>query len=338
VPFSDIRGQDQVIELLKSSIRGNKVSHAYIFAGPEGVGKSRTALNFAKALICANSAAFEACDTCAACKKIEANSHPDVSVLKPEKEGAAIKIDAIRTAARDIYLKPFEAKKKVYIIEEAQDMKHEAANALLKTLEEPPTDSVLILITNDLSALFQTIVSRSQVVRFYPLKSDLIKQILMKDYAVDGAQAHILSRLASGSLSKALAYRHGDMFRKRSYILNQVCAASPARGISFEDVPKEEAPMCLEVLLSWYRDVLAAKAGADESMLVNIDKKDAISKEAAASSHAFLEDAIQAVVSTNGYLDNSANYKLAMNVLALKLNNSPTTSDERRATHKSIAR
>ena len=113
-----------------------------------------TALNFAKALTCKDVVSSEPCGECPSCKKIDSMTHPDVFILRAEKEGSSIKIDDVRQLIKDIYLKPFEAKKKVYIIDGAEDMKHEAANALLKTLEEPPTDSILILITDNLRGAF----------------------------------------------------------------------------------------------------------------------------------------------------------------------------------------
>ena len=328
--FANIKGQDRAIAYLKTSLKNNRLSNAYIFCGPDGVGKFLTAMNFAKAVICANSVSHESCDGCPSCKKIDSFTHPDVFVLRPQNEGRqthglysertrGIKIDDIRRLIKDIYLKPFEAKKKVYIIEEAQSMKHEAANALLKTLEEPPTDSMLILITDNLKALFQTIVSRSQVIRFYPLKPAQIKEVLIREAALDETKASVLSRLSSGRLGKALAYTDEDIFQKRSSLINSVLKGSDA-GLFFDDVPKEKIRLYLDILLAWFKDVLSAKAGADDSMLVNIDKIDSISNEAKRLSFDYLEDVINNIILTLSYLDQNANTKLAMSVLALKIN------------------
>lgn len=306
--FADIKGQDSAISFLKSTLKNGKLSHAYIFCGPGGVGKALAAMNFAKALICQNAVSHEGCGNCPSCKKIENLTHPDVFVLKPDKEGGAIKIDDVRKLIKDIYLKPFEAKKKVYIIHEAQDMKHEAANALLKTLEEPPTDSILILLTDSLKALFNTIVSRSQVVRFYPLKYDQIKEILVREHGLDENRAHVLSRLSCGRLGEAIKYKDEEIFQRR-----------PLENLSFDNMPKEKVLLCLDILLSWFRDILTVKAGSPDSMLVNIDKKEIISREAKRLSFDYLEDAINNIMSTMGYLDQNVNQKLAMSVLGIKL-------------------
>ncbi|MFA5500507.1 MAG: DNA polymerase III subunit delta' [Candidatus Omnitrophota bacterium] len=316
--FAKIRGQDNALSFLKASLKNNRLSHAYIFCGPEGSGKFLAALNFAKAIMCQNALSCEPCDKCPSCKKIDAKSHPDLFVLRPEKEGGSVKIDDIRQLIKDIYLKPFEAKKKVYIIDEAQSMKHEAANALLKTLEEPPTDSMLILITDNLKSLFHTIVSRSQVVRFYPLKADVIKDILIKEHALEEYKAHVLSKLASGRLGEAVKYKDDNLFQNRSLIINKVSKRSLSE-LSFDELPKQDLKLCLNIMLTWFRDILSAKAGVDDSMLVNIDKKDMISSEAGKLSFKYLEDIINSIILTLGYLDQNANAKLAMNVLNLKI-------------------
>lgn len=317
--FAKIRGQDSAIFFLKASLKNNRLSHAYIFCGPEGSGKFLAALNFAKAIICQDAVSCEPCDKCPSCQKIDARSHPDIFVLRPEKEGSSVKIDDIRQIIKDIYLKPFEAKKKIYIIDEAHNMKHEASNALLKTLEEPPTDSVLILLTDNLKSLFHTIVSRSQVVRFYPLKADEIKDILMKEHSVDEPKAHVLSRLASGRLGEAIKYKDEDLFQSRTMIINKISKRS-LMDLSFDEFSKEKMKLCLNIMLTWFRDILSAKAGVDDSMLVNIDKKEVILEETKKLSFEYLEGIINDIIMTLSYLEQNANAKLAMSVLGLKLN------------------
>lgn len=299
--FEGIKGQKEALSFLEDSFRNGRLSQAYIFCGPRGVGKSIAAMDFARMIIGA-----------------ESGSHPDMFVLRPEKEGGSIKIDDIRQLIKDIYLKPFRSKKKVYIIDEAQSMKHEAANALLKTLEEPPTDSILILITDDLNALFDTIVSRSQVVRFYPLKPDEIKDILVSKHDVDDKKAHILSRLASGRPGRAIEYKDEDVFQKRDSIIESV-SKRYAASLNLEDAPKEKLRLYMDILLSWFRDILSAKAGADASMFVNADKAGAISKEAKRLSFDRLEGIIENILLTLSYLDQNVNTKLAMSVLSLKI-------------------
>jgi DNA polymerase-3 subunit delta' len=299
--LKDIKGQEAAVSFLKSSLKKDRLSHAYIFCGPRGVGKFTAASAFAAEIALSGDTA-----------------HPDILVLKPEKEGAAIKIDDVRRLIKDIYLKPFQARKKVYIMDEAQSMKHEAANALLKTLEEPPTDSVLILVTDDLKALFHTIVSRSQVVRFYPLKVSQIEESLVKDRSLDREKARVLSRLACGSLGKAILYAEEDVFDERNSLID-IVSTGRADALSLDETPKERLKLYLDILLVWFRDILSVKALADDSMIVNADKMDLIRSQAGRMSFERLEGIINDILRTLSYLDMNANTKLAMGVLGLRL-------------------
>ncbi len=316
--FASLKGQDSAVFYLKASLKNNTLSHAYIFSGPNGVGKRLAALNFAKALNCVSTVNNEGCDKCPSCKKIDNITHPDVFILRPIKKGGSIGIDEIRELIKNISLRPFEGRKKVYIIDGAQNLKHEAANALLKTLEEPPTPSVLILITDSLKTLFHTIVSRSQVVRFFPLKLKEIKDILKKEYSIDEASAHILSHLSSGMLATALKYKDEDIFANRVLVLNSVSKKSLS-GLDFDSLTEDKMRLFLDILLTWFRDILNTKVGIEDSMLVNIDKKDVIAAEAKNLSFDYLENIINNIISTIMYIDQNANPKLAMSVLTMKI-------------------
>jgi DNA polymerase-3 subunit delta' len=320
VSFKDIQGQDRAVTFLRGSIESGRISHAYIFYGPDGIGKKLTAMNFAKALSC--SAANEAggvnfarsCDACISCRKIDSSNHPDVSVLRPEKEGGSIAIDAVRALIKDANLKPYEAKKKVYIIDEADGMKEEASNAFLKTLEEPPSDSVFILIAESLRRLPATIVSRSQVVKFFPLRVDEVKDILIKLYGVDESKAHVLSHLSAGRLGDAVKYADEVFFAKREKVIAALADRTFFES-DFDKLSKTDLKVYLAILLTWYRDILVAKSGGPE--VVNIDRKDAIIAEAAKTGFDRLEQMIGQIISTYSYVEQNANPRLAMAALGI---------------------
>ena len=316
--FESLKGQDSAVSYLKASLRNNRISHSYIFSGPDGVGKRLAAINFAKALNCDSAISGSPCDQCSSCKKINSLSHPDIFTLKPKEEGASIKIEDVRALIKDVYLKPFEARKKVYIIEGAEYMKHEAANALLKTLEEPPADSVIILLTENIKSLFHTIVSRCQVVKFFPLKLKEIEQILIREHSLSQADAHTLSHLSGGRLGDALKFKEEDIFTKRSLLINKILSGSRA-DFDFDDIPKEDIRIYLDMILAWYSDILNMKAGVPDYMLVNIDKIDSISNEAGRLSFEHIENMINSVISTIMNIDQNANQKLAMSVLGMKI-------------------
>ncbi len=317
--FNDIKGQDKAISFLKTSIANNRVSHAYIFLGPNSVGRKLAALNFAKALNCQSESRERPCDQCSSCKKIEAANHPDISLLRLEKPDASIKIDSIRELIRSVGLKSYEARKKVYIIDEAESMTQEASNALLKTLEEPPPDTILILIVESLNAMLPTIVSRSQVVKFFALGIDETKRILAKDHKIDDVMAHILAHLSAGRLGEAMKYKDEDLFEKRNKILNQI-ANKTFFDSDFDGLSRSDLKLCLDIMLSWYRDILIVSAEVDDSsMLVNIDRRDSVVLEAKILGLNRLDSIIKQIILTNSFLDENANPKLAMSVLGVNI-------------------
>ncbi|MDD5422468.1 MAG: DNA polymerase III subunit delta' [Candidatus Omnitrophota bacterium] len=338
--FKDILGQDRAVVFLKSSIAGGRVAHAYIFFGPEGVGKRSAALNFAKALNCGGKDApcdpsagsgshaelVEACDECVSCRKIDAGNHPDVIVLnladtgEREKEKTSIGIEEIREAQRRIWLKPYEAHTKVYIIDGAEYLTSQASNALLKTMEEPPPQTVMILLAKSVRELLPTIASRAEHVKFFPLQAGTVKDILTKRHKIDGAKADILSRISCGSAGKALLYDNADFSGQRKEVIE---ALKKKRFLEMETdgLSKTELKMRLEIMLSWYRDLLVAKAGTEGAPeFINFDERSAIELSARDAEFDMLDDAIKQIISTGEMLDQSANTKLAMAALGLKLN------------------
>jgi DNA polymerase III subunit delta' len=319
VSFKDIQGQDRAISFLKSSIENGRIPHSYIFYGPGGVGKKLAAVNFAKALNCLGAPDGRPCDSCVPCRKADSSNHPDLMILKPEKEGGSIAISDVRALIKDANLKPYEAKKKFYIIDEADGMKEEAANALLKTLEEPPSDSVFILIADSLKKLPATIVSRSQVVKFFPLRTDEVKDILVKRYDVDPDKAHVLSHLSAGRLGDALKYADEEFFAKRDKVMTALANRTFFES-DFDKLSKADLKIYLTLLLTWYRDILITKAlGGEGPEVVNIDRKDAILSEAAKTGFDRVEQMIRQIVSTYSFVEQNVNPKLAMAALGVSV-------------------
>ena len=316
--FRDIRGQDSAIEFLKNSIAKNKVSHAYIFVGPSGVGKRLTAVNFAKALNCLDAKDGEPCGVCAQCRKIDASNHPDVLIFYPEKEGSSLGVDKIRAVTKDIGLKPYEGRKKVYILDSADSMTQEAQNALLKTLEEPPSDSVIILITENINALFSTVRSRARRIRFFPLPGAEVRRILVDNYKVDNDRAEVLSRISSGEPARAIKYNDESFFEKRNRIIdalrNGTLPDSDLDGFSRPDLR-----LALDIMLTWYRDILIAKTGGGLQTLINVDKSDLIQDEAMKAGFDELNSTISQIILTGSFLDQNINQKLAMGLLAINI-------------------
>ncbi|MCK4261509.1 DNA polymerase III subunit delta' [bacterium] len=219
MPFSNVIGQERIIKLIKNSLKDGRIAHAYLFVGPDGIGKTMVAKTLAQALNCPR-ADSDACGRCPDCRRIEKLSHPDVNWVRPAGLSRQIGIDDIRGLRRQISLKPYQSRKKVYLIMEADRMTAQASNALLKTLEEPPADSILILISSHPSSLFPTIVSRCQMMRFSPLSPKRIEDYLVKKLNLSTNKARLLSLLSEGRLGKALSLQEKAVWEGREKILN----------------------------------------------------------------------------------------------------------------------
>jgi DNA polymerase-3 subunit delta' len=179
-------------------LKTGHISHACLFSGIEGIGKRSVAISFAKALNC-QQIKEDSCNQCLSCQKIEKKTHPDLFTIGPEKN--VIRIETIREFQRRIIFRPLEGKQKVVIINHAEKLNLHAANCLLKTLEEPPQDTVIILVANTTRGLIPTIVSRCQKIHFTPLKKEEISLLLQKRNIVKN-KANLVASLAQGSIKK----------------------------------------------------------------------------------------------------------------------------------------
>ena len=208
-PFSAIMGQERAIRYLKRVLAEGKVPHAYLFFGISGIGKTTTALAFAQALNCMNPSGGEACGRCVPCRQMAGGNFPDLEILRPE--GRVIKIEQVRELIRRIGLKTASGRYRVTVVERAEWMTMEAANAFLKTLEEPPPCNILILNVAEKRDLLPTVLSRCQRVPFRPLPTDLIAAWLQREQGMSGDTAAVVARLSEGSLGRAARMAGSDM-------------------------------------------------------------------------------------------------------------------------------
>jgi DNA polymerase-3 subunit delta' len=204
-----IRGHDALVEGFRRAVRRGRLAHAYLFTGPAGVGKRLFAVELAKALLCENAApdGLQACDRCPSCIQVEAGTHPDFFTAVRPPEALEFPISLMRELCQGFAFKSARGRGKVVLIDDADDLNEEAANCFLKTLEEPPPRSVLILIGSTPDRQLQTIVSRCQVIRFAPLPSAVVDELLQEQGIEDSALRARLVRLSAGSpgLAKELA-------------------------------------------------------------------------------------------------------------------------------------
>lgn len=210
IVFADLLGQERAKNLLRRTLSSGRIAHAYLFRGPAGVGKTLFAKVTAMALNCRELGPGNACGSCFSCNKYLSGNHPDFVIEKPEK--GTIKIDRVRDLCKSLNYAPYESAKRVVVVEDVHTMRAEAANCLLKTLEEPPDDNVIILTTETAKNLLPTISSRCQIIPFYPLsESETVEILSGPEYGLDTEVSKLLARLSEGSPGQALLLHKRDM-------------------------------------------------------------------------------------------------------------------------------
>ena len=275
--FKDVLGHSKPIALLQRAIRNEKVVNSYLFLGNEGIGKKHVALQFAKALNCLGGEIEEgeACDHCSSCKKIDHALHPDVALIEPE--GQNIRVDQVRQLQKELVYKPYEGKYRVCILTAADRMAPHIPNTLLKTLEEPPLHTVIILLANNSRFILPTILSRCHPVRFHPLPMPLVSKWLIEDKGFNKAEAHLLASLSEGSPGKALEIQEEIFQVPREGLLKDWVGL---KSLSFERIgnwveslpsQRDHLLLTLEVAKTLLRDLVMVKALKNESNLIHSD-------------------------------------------------------------------
>ncbi len=261
-------GNARVVEILRRAVELDRLPHALIFAGSSGVGKRTLALLLAQLLNCESPSGKLACGKCASCQKIAQGFHPDVRLIEPD--GAFIKIEQIRNMIGEIAYQPFEAKYRVVILDPAEQLKIEAANCMLKTLEEPPSRTIIILVTSNPYTLLTTIQSRSRLLQFTGISQDGIETHLIRQAGWSPGDAHLAAALSRGSLGNALAFEPGSYLPVRAQALGFVSLLL-SRG-SFSDASrlaasavkdKEAFPVWVEAALTVLQDLFYARTAPD---------------------------------------------------------------------------
>jgi DNA polymerase-3 subunit delta' len=219
--WSHIQGHERWVEMFRQVVRRQRLAHAYLFVGPEGVGKRLFALELAKALLCERNdpGQLDACGQCDACLLVEARTHPDFFLVAKPEDKNVLEIEVMRELCQGFGLKAGRGHGKVAVLDDADDLNAEAANCFLKTLEEPPPRSVFILIGTSLDGQLPTIRSRCQVIRFAPLPEKTVSAILSKHELADAALLPRLVKLASGSPGQALDLADPDLWQFRNRLL-----------------------------------------------------------------------------------------------------------------------
>ena len=325
IQISTVIGQTKAKNFLLTSFAKGKMSHAYLFKGPSGVGKKMLARAFAAFINCTSPMGQEACGSCPSCKKFSSGNHPDLQII--EAEGVGIKIAQIRKLQKDLTYPPFEAQTRVVILPDIHETmrRPEVANSLLKTLEEPPPHTLLILTGDEAGGILPTILSRCQLVPLSPLSYHEVAGLLAPE--VDHSQALTLAAVAEGSPGRAsLLHSMGLLELRRGMIdtLTNVNSNSPEAVEIVYDLAAQAADLkenlgeLLDLLTTWLRDLLLLSLRS-QGQLINHDLADLLNQGRLAWSHASLLTAIDHIDKARRQLLRNCNRTLVCEVLFFAL-------------------
>ena len=325
--FKDVVGHKDIIQYLHNAISEDRVSHAYILNGERGSGKKLLARLFAMTLLCEEHGP-EPCNHCHSCKQAESGNHPDIIFVSHEKPNV-IGVDDIREQINDtIQIRPYSANYKIYIVDEAEKMTVQAQNALLKTIEEPPSYAVIILITTNQEAFLPTILSRCVQMKLKPLKDFTIKSYLTQNLHIAEKDADICAAFARGNLGKAIHLASSDefkeLFQKVMVLVKNVGTMDISMLLDCIREMKEQnfdIGEVLDLMQLWYRDVLMFKVTKDMSLLIFKDEYKMINETGEKVDYAGLEAILAAIDTARTRLNANVNMELAMELLLLTMKN-----------------
>jgi len=341
--FEVVKDQDVAITMLKMALRKDRLAHAYLFEGPDSVGKKLTALAFAKAVNC-EEAGDDSCDACWSCLRTEELKHPDVAVIEPLKSGRTIHANTMAELVARACLKPYQGRYRVAIIVDAERMTAAAANKFLKTLEEPPGNSLFILVSHSPGQLPATITSRCQRVMFHPLTVHTVEALLARERTLSPERAHVIAALAQGQMNTAFEFADSE---KREFVTKLITDlteggepllvahaflgrlkadrdrlkesvtgdVSPLETDSEEVVERREAYCAslfrkevlsyLNLLRAWYRDVLVFAETGSKDRVWNADLAEAVAHQLQRCDRPEIERKLEAVTRAETLLEHN---------------------------------
>ena len=317
MPFSDIVGHRKQLENLRWGLEKDRLPHAYLFLGPEGVGKRTVALSFAKAIQCLERV-HDFCDRCANCVRVQTGNHPDVRVVEPSTGKKEISIEQIRKLGRELSFRPFSARKKIAVLDPAPLMNPSAQNALLKTLEEPPGDSLLMLIAPSAGGLLPTLLSRCLRLSFGPLAAELVATFLVSQKGMEPEEAKCLAAMSMGSLGRAASPDMENLIEKRRVWVEEICSLAQGdyrRRIALAEElagVREDSLKFLDWVGGWYRDILIYSVTGGSQEICNLDMVNQIQQQSALYSLERILFLLSQVVRTTARIQRNINRRMAL--------------------------
>jgi DNA polymerase-3 subunit delta' len=326
----NIVGHEHAVDILRRTLAAEQVRHAYVFVGPQHIGKSVLAQRFAQTLLCTGGAdpqiaPLDPCNTCLSCRKVLHGNHPDIHIIARPPDKQAILIEQIRLLQSDAARRTLEGRRNIFIIQDAHEMNLQAANCLLKTLEEPEADVILLLTVPETGLLLPTILSRVQLITMQLLPVTQIKSALVQQWEVEPDEADLIAALSAGRMGWAVqAVEDDEMLTERKEQLDLLTKALTASKVQrFEIVQRfgtdgDKIRSLLELWLLWWRDLVLAANGCLD-LTVNVDRRDLLKAQAAKIGSSEAQRMIRTILQTQETLAQNVNPRLTLEVLMLDM-------------------
>lgn len=319
-------GHAWAVELLKGHLINQRVRHAYLITGPQGVGKRTLALRMIQGLNCPNSPSpGNPCRQCITCQRIERMQHPDLNIVQAEEIGGTLKVDQIRELLRGISLAPYEAPHKVALLLRFDEANPNAANALLKTLEEPPPKVKIFLTAQNAEILLPTIISRCELIHLRPVPVDEVAQALNNQWSIPIQEAQLLAHIANGRPGHALQLHHDeDMMSQRTTLLDDhqslLTATRVTRFNYAENLARDKSTFfqTLSVWQSLWRDFMLRASGSS-APITNLDRESEIEQLSTQFDLHTAATFLNNLEQTQARLERNSNTRLSAEVLMLNL-------------------
>lgn len=315
----DVVGQNKLKEVFDKILKSGSLVNSYILKGPEGIGKRNFALYMAAKILCRTN---DACGICPSCIKIKHFNHPDVIILS--KKDKTIGVDDIEEIIERIQIKPYEGDKKVVIIENFENTTIQAQNKFLKTLEEPVEDTIIILTANHLNSVLETIISRCQIFSLNRVDSEEIQRYLIKK-GINSERARVIAKLSDGIVGIAEKYLYEEYANLRSDVIDIAIKITKIKGleiteiVKFFDEKKDYINEILDMLMTWFRDILMYKITYNKDALINEDYFERIIEESKILSYNKINEIIDIIKKTKEKLNYYSNYQLTIEAMLLNI-------------------
>lgn len=323
--YREIIGHEDVIEYFKKTMKSKNISHSYLLEGGKGIGKELLAKTFAKALFCEENEAIEPCNKCTSCIMMETGNNPDYFEVISKK--ASIGVDDIREqVVEQMDIKPYRSKYKVFIIPQAERMTIQAQNALLKTIEEPPSYGVVILLTKNPAKIISTVHSRCARIRVLPLPTRMIKGYIKKNYEIEDWKVALYADFADGSIGQAKQMVESEEFwETRQKAVDYIIRLEEANLIDLYDIVAEIdkdrgcLPQILDFWMIWYRDILMYKIFEREEYVFYKDYKDLLLDRSKELTYNRINNNFHEVIMAKERLEKNVNVMLIIENLLLQI-------------------